>query len=206
MNGSSRAVLVGGIAIIIIGAGILVLRQPARAPATDDAPSLGALPPATVAPADPTLLPPADVPPASATPAPNLLPPVELTPGISPATPSTPPPTQVDEAGAPASTMTMRITDAGFLPNVVTITTGTRVTFRNDSTGNVWPASALHPTHKLYPGSDITRCGGAAEGNIFDACGAVAPGESWSFTFTERGSWKYHDHLNPSRTGTIIVE
>ncbi|MDP3735588.1 MAG: hypothetical protein Q8R39_04135 [bacterium] len=67
----------------------------------------------------------------------------------------------------------------------------------------------MHPTHKLYPGSDIKKCGtlqGGEKNAMFDACGAVTPGASWSFTFTELGSWKYHDHLNPLHTGTIVVE
>ncbi|MBI4151358.1 hypothetical protein HY496_00165, partial [Candidatus Woesearchaeota archaeon] len=63
-----------------------------------------------------------------------------------------------------------------------------------------------HPTHTVYPHSGIEKCGTADEGMIFDACRALAQGETFSFIFTETGSWKYHDHLNPRKTGTVIVE
>ena len=64
----------------------------------------------------------------------------------------------------------------------------------------------MHPTHKVYPGSDIEKCGTAEESNIFDACRGLKEGESYEFTFNEKGSWRYHDHLNIKNTGSIIVE
>ena len=82
----------------------------------------------------------------------------------------------------------------------------TVVVFKNDSTSkNVWPASAIHPTHKVYPGSGIEKCGTEDADTIFDACKAIHPGESYSFTFDEVGEWKYHNHLQPSNSGTITV-
>lgn len=89
---------------------------------------------------------------------------------------------------------------ATFEPNVLNVKTGEMVMFRNDSAGQVWPASAVHPTHKAYPAT------GGCIGSIFDACRGLMPGESWSFKFDEVGSWKYHDHLNPTRFGTVAVE
>ena len=90
--------------------------------------------------------------------------------------------------------------DGGLTPETLTIKTGETVVFKNESDKPVWPASAMHPTHNDYP---IT---GGCAGSSFDACGNVEGGSSWSFTFTEKGSWKYHDHLNPSLRGTIVVE
>ena len=55
-----------------------------------------------------------------------------------------------------------------------------------------WPASNIHPTHMIYP--------------EFDAKRPVASGKDWSFTFTKKGTWRYHDHLNPEATGTVVVE
>src|SRR3989344_2395368 len=66
--------------------------------------------------------------------------------------------------------------------------------------GTYWPASASHPSHTVYPTT------GGCIGSTFDACKGLAQGESFDFTFNEAGEWKYHDHLNPGRTGTIIVE
>lgn len=68
------------------------------------------------------------------------------------------------------------------------------------------PASAMRPTHKVYPGSDIEKCGTAEESKIFDACRAIPAGGSWFFTFNEAGSWDYHDHLDAKNFGKIIVE
>ncbi len=97
-------------------------------------------------------------------------------------------------------------TDAGFSPNPLTVKKGETVTFVNESASPFWPASAMHPTHKVYPGSDIGKCGTAEAFKIFDACRGVPVGESWSFTFNEVGSWNYHDHLNTKNFGKIIVE
>jgi len=41
---------------------------------------------------------------------------------------------------------------------------------------------------------------------IFDACGGLKTGESWSFTFGEVGEWKYHDHLIAGHFGTVTVQ
>jgi len=91
-------------------------------------------------------------------------------------------------------------TDSGFTPSVLTIKTGQSVTFVNDSSNDFWPASAVHPTHAGYPTT------GGCLGSTFDACAALSPGSSWTFTFEIPGSWPYHDHLNARRFGTIVVE
>lgn len=96
--------------------------------------------------------------------------------------------------------------DTGFLPSPLTIKVGDIVTFINQSSKSVWPASAMHPTHKVYPGSDIEKCGTAEEVEIFDACRGIPPGGSWSFKFDSVGSWGYHDHLDVTKFGKIIVE
>lgn len=94
----------------------------------------------------------------------------------------------------------------GYSPKELKIKKGEIVTFKNESSGGMWPASAFHPTHTAYPGSGILKCDTPEEGTIFDACRAVEPGKEWQFQFNEIGSWKYHDHLVPTRTGTVIVE
>jgi len=97
-------------------------------------------------------------------------------------------------------------TDSGFLPKALTIKQGETVTFQNESGRNMWPATAVHPSHTVYPGSGIGKCKTPEESQIFDACKGRAPGEEFSFTFNESGSWQYHDHLRVSNWGTIIVE
>lgn len=92
-------------------------------------------------------------------------------------------------------------TDAGFDPKEMTIVAGETVTFVNKSTRPFWVASNIHPTHTLYPESSDSDC----LGSTFDACGSMAPGSAWSFTFTKVGTWGYHDHTNPTRTGSVTV-
>ncbi len=101
-------------------------------------------------------------------------------------------------------TFSIKATDQGFSPSTVTIQVGDIVEFFSSGVVGHWPASADHPTHKVYPGSDITKCG--TDAKIFDACKTIAPGDSWSFTFTEKGQWGFHDHLNKAFTGVITVE
>lgn len=99
--------------------------------------------------------------------------------------------------GAPVETgaeeaAVVTYTDNGFSPATLTVKKGETVTFKNNSSRSFWPASAVHPTHTIYP--------------EFDAKKAIPAGESYSFTFTRIGSWKYHNHLNPASTGTITVQ
>lgn len=105
----------------------------------------------------------------------------------SPQSPSpTPPANQVP------ATYTVTYTSSGFSPKGLTIKAGDTVVFKNNSSADFWPASAIHPTHEIYP--------------EFDAKRSVPAGSSYSFIFTRTGSWKYHNHLNPSANGTITVQ
>lgn len=93
-------------------------------------------------------------------------------------------------------------TDAGFDPKEIVIVAGKTVTFVNRSTRPFSVASNVHPTHTLYPESSDSDC----LGSTFDACGGVPSGSTWSFTFTKVGTWGFHDHLNPTRTGSVVVK
>ena len=94
---------------------------------------------------------------------------------------------------------TITYTDAKFSPETITIKKGEKVTFQNNSSLGFWPASGKHPTHGTYPEK------GGCISSIFDACAEYQPGQSWSFQFNIVGTWRYHDHLAPSKTGTVIV-
>lgn len=104
------------------------------------------------------------------------------------------------------TTHIVRMTASGFSPASITIKKGDTVQFINNDTRDWWPASAMHPTHTVYPGSDIKKCSTVEQAGIFDACKGIAAGASWSFTFNSVGSWGYHDHLQASMRGTIVVE
>jgi len=97
-------------------------------------------------------------------------------------------------------------TDSGYSPSTITIKKGGTVTFKNQSSRSMWTASGVHPTHRVYSGTSLDEHCPDTAGTAFDACKGYLPGESWSFTFNKTGTWKYHDHLNPSDRGTIVVE
>lgn len=102
-----------------------------------------------------------------------------------------------NQAGPPQSESlggeaTVELTASGFSPAETTVKAGDTVKFVNKDAKNHWPASGVHPTHQLCPG--------------FDAIGGVKPGESYSFTFTEKKECPIHDHLNPATRGKIIVQ
>lgn len=111
------------------------------------------------------------------------------------------------DTGAEANQHTITITAEGFSPSNLTINEGDTVIWANEDKAEHWPASAMHPTHTAYPGSNIEKCGTQEEINIFDACMGLDQGQRWAFRFSEKGEWAYHDHLNPRAPffGTVIV-
>lgn len=96
--------------------------------------------------------------------------------------------------------------DTGYSPNSVTVKVGDTVTFKNESSKNMWPASAMHPTHVVYSGTSLSEHCPDTANTAFDACKGYAPGTQWSFTFTKAGEWKFHDHLTATNFGTIVVQ
>lgn len=86
---------------------------------------------------------------------------------------------------------TVTYTDNGFEPKSITVKAGTAVSWINKSTNPLWVASSPHPQHTDLPG--------------FDALKAYQSGESYSYTFTKVGSWKYHNHLAPNNFGVVLV-
>ena len=111
-------------------------------------------------------------------------------------------------SGASGEKYTIEITSAGFSPNTLKVKTGDSVTFINKDSDKHWPASDIHPTHTLYPGTNIGTCFSGTDeekAKMFDACRALEQGESWSFTFNEKGIWGYHDHKASTLVGTIEV-
>ena len=97
------------------------------------------------------------------------------------------------------------VTNDGFVPRNLEINAGDTVIWTNRISRQTWPATAVHPTHTVYPGSTRSRCGSGTAEDMFDACKGLNIGETYSFIFEERGSWSYHDHLRNSVRGTVIV-
>lgn len=103
------------------------------------------------------------------------------------------------------NTLVVHMEENSFTPQQIEITTGTKVIFENTSATPHWPASDIHPTHTLYPGSGIEKCGTDQAATIFDACGPIPPGEIYAFTFQEEGTWRFHDHLAAQIVGKVVV-
>ncbi len=84
------------------------------------------------------------------------------------------------------------ISSAGFTPKDTTIKVGDIIVWTNGDAANHTVNSDPHPTHTLYP--------------ILNKVGLIKVGEKKSLQFTQAGTYKYHDHLNPSLTGSVTVQ
>lgn len=98
-------------------------------------------------------------------------------PGLPPAPTPSPPPPQ------PAISEVV-IEGFAFGPATITVPTGTTVTWANQD-------AAAHTV--------------TSETNIFDS-GNLARNDSFSYTFTERGTFKYYCTIHPRMRGEVIVE
>lgn len=112
-------------------------------------------------------------------------------------------------AGASATvsipkTVTVTYNGSSYSPKTVTVNAGDTVQFVSTS-GSMWTASDPHPQHTGYDGTSRSQhCASGYSGPApFDQC---APGASFSFVFTKAGAWGYHNHLNDSAFGTVIVQ
>ncbi|MBI2600417.1 cupredoxin domain-containing protein [Candidatus Daviesbacteria bacterium] len=84
------------------------------------------------------------------------------------------------------------ITKAGFSPQTVSIKAGQTVTWVNNDSAPHQVDSSPHPQHTDYPPL-----------NTIDL---LKPGEKRSLAFPDKGSFRYHDHLNASLRGSVVAE
>lgn len=82
------------------------------------------------------------------------------------------------------------VTPYGFVPSVITISPGTKITWVNKSGTNANVSSDTHPTHKIYPALNL---------------GNFGMNSSVSLIFTQVGRFGYHNDVNPAQHGTIVV-
>lgn len=106
---------------------------------------------------------------------------------------------------AASSSEIIYYTSSGFQPADVTIDEGETVTWINNASSSMWVGSDRHPTHTNYAGTTTSEhCeNGDSTEAAFDQCSS---GDRFSFTFEKTGSWGYHNHRNPSNSGTVTVE
>jgi plastocyanin len=74
------------------------------------------------------------------------------------------------------------MTTTAYAPNPMTVAVGTSVTWHNSD----------NTTHTSTSGS-------------WDS-GGIAPGGSFSHTFSTAGSYTYHCTIHPGMTGTVVVQ
>lgn len=89
-------------------------------------------------------------------------------------------------------TTSLSYTDTGFVPKTITVSVGTKIMWKNTGDKPMWVASAVHPTHQDLPG--------------FDQLTSMGKGGAYAYTFTQKGTWKYHNHVFPADTGIVVVE
>lgn len=82
-------------------------------------------------------------------------------------------------------------TKSGFNPKTITIKAGTRVIWLNKSGASATVNSDNHPTHQVYPPLNL---------------GKFPDRSSVQLVFDKPGKYGYHNHLDTSQTGTVVVE
>jgi len=97
---------------------------------------------------------------------------------------------------------TVSYNGSGFSPATVTIKKGGMVSWSNTGGASMWVASAQHPTHMGYDGTNLEEHCPDNSGASFDQCKS---GNSFSFIFNKTGTWRYHDHMNASAFGSVVV-
>lgn len=118
-----------------------------------------------------------------------------VNPTISPTTESgfveSPLPGGTESPTTGISAATISYGGNSFTPSSSAITTGSQVTFTNNSTKNVQVNSNPHPIHTDNPELNI---------------GLIKSGESKTATLTKVGTFGFHNHLNPSEKAAITIQ
>lgn len=117
----------------------------------------------------------------------NNQPTTTSTPASSNLSTNTNPSANTDQTGA----TTITYSNNGFSPSTLTVKAGTIITIKNTSSRLMQFDSDPHPAHTDDPELNA---------------GSIVPGDSKTITVTVTGSHGYHNHLNPSDTGTLIVQ
>lgn len=101
------------------------------------------------------------------------------------------PTTQPADDTDKGSVQTITYINGGFSPEKLTTKAGENVVIENKSNTVIQFNSDEHPEHTDN-----------SELNV----GTVQPGEKKTFVLTRLGTYGFHDHLNPSATGEIVVQ
>ena len=99
---------------------------------------------------------------------------------------------QAETSATPgAVAFNIAIVNGQFVPATIEIPVNSYVVWTNVDNLPHFVASNPHPLHTDLPGL---------------SSGLIKPEVKYEFQFIRPGSWGYHDHLNPSVGGTIVVK
>src|SRR5487761_1577732 len=101
-------------------------------------------------------------------------------------------PTKHQATTTPAPTVAViEITPTGFVPSTLTVPAGAKVVWVNEDVMPHLPAADPYPTHSSLPSLVAPR--------------ALGQKETYSFLFTKAATLHYHDDINPTLVGTVVV-
>ncbi|HSX18948.1 MAG TPA: cupredoxin domain-containing protein [Candidatus Saccharimonadales bacterium] len=103
--------------------------------------------------------------------------------------------TQQSSSSGQVAEVVITFSDGGILPTESVVQSGGKIKWVNNSSKKISVASDPHPTHT--DNQELTN-------NQFIL--ELAPGASSEVTVTKKGTWGYHDHLNPSTKGKVTVQ
>lgn len=83
------------------------------------------------------------------------------------------------------------LASTGFTPKTVTIAVGSAVRWANKTNEKTTVNSDDHPTHQKFKELNL---------------GEFGQNSTLVHIFTKPGTYTYHDHFHPTRTGTVIVQ
>ncbi len=86
---------------------------------------------------------------------------------------------------------TITYSNNGFSPSATTVQSGDSVAIKNTSSNDMQLQSNPHPIH-------------TDDGDL--NVGTVGAGQTKTFVVTKKGTFGFHNHLNPSDTATITVQ
>lgn len=101
-----------------------------------------------------------------------------------PTTVPTTAPTDTPTIASTGTGNTVSLASFAFAPTSLTVKVGTKVTWTNNDS----------VTHTV-----------TADQGVFDS-GPLAPGKSFSFTFSQAGTYSYHCSIHRSMTATLVVQ